>query len=371
MQFHDKLNEKIWEDSNLKPEVRDKLLEIANAFIEYADIPEEGVKDIVITGSSASFNYTPYSDLDLHIIVDYDSLHEDCPLVSGYLQEVKKNFNADHDIFIYEIPVELYAEDMNTPAVSNGIFSVLNNQWKKEPEPIPPTENDTAVEAKVNEYKEIIDSVTNSEEAEEVLDKLYVLRKSGLSEEGEFSTENLTFKKLRDLGYLQKLRDLKKQEVDKELSLENKMNLSKEDIRIHSLEHLIDFIKKNYPKINIIKEDFDTWYPVILIEHEDFPELEFQIGANKIKEDIYSFLTSLKGYRDLAETKAVTLDNFEEKLKDSVSRAKRTAKMMLKEGATRFYTGDDWVKALQNFVDKKETKLSKALAIIKKVKGIK
>ena len=34
-----------------------------------------------MTGSYANYNYTPYSDIDLHIIVDYDALTdvEDLP----------------------------------------------------------------------------------------------------------------------------------------------------------------------------------------------------------------------------------------------------------------------------------------------------
>ena len=45
------------------------------------------------------------------------------------------------------------------------------------------------------------------------------MRKAGLAEEGEFSVENLVFKKLRNEGVIGKLMDIRKEDVDKELSL--------------------------------------------------------------------------------------------------------------------------------------------------------
>lgn len=224
MNFHDTLNPEIWDNFELKTEVRDKLLEIANAFIEYAEIPLEGVKDIVLTGSSANYNYTPFSDLDLHIIVDYDTLHKDCPLVDGYLRSTKSKFNADHDITIYGIDVELYAEDMNHGGVSNGLFSVLNNEWVRKPEKIEPTDNDSAVNAKYMEFQVAIDKVTTKEEAEKIKDDMYIMRLTGLRDEGEFSTENLAFKKLRDTGYLDKINKIIQETTDRELSLNNKLD---------------------------------------------------------------------------------------------------------------------------------------------------
>lgn len=225
MKFHQQLNDKIWdkiEEDNyeLKPEVKDKLQEIADAFIEYLEIPEDSILDMVITGSSASYNYNKYSDLDLHIIVDYEKVHEDCPLVNGYLNSLKKQFNDNHDIFIHGVPVELYAEQKDQGTVHNGLYS-LQTGWIDKPKKIPPTDNDAAVEAKYNEIKELVDKCDDSEEAAELLEKIYNMRKAGLAEAGEFCTENLTFKKLRNEGCMDKLRQLKKEKIDKQLSLEN------------------------------------------------------------------------------------------------------------------------------------------------------
>lgn len=221
MEFHNELNPQLWNGTNLKEEVIEKLQEITEAFIEYLDIPSDAILDVRITGSSANYNYTPYSDLDLHLIVDYDKVHEDCPIVEGYLWSMKSAFNKEHDISIYGVPVEVYAEDSNNPAMSNGVYSLLNEEWIKMPEKIPPTDNDAAVEVKYNELKEAVEKMNDSEEAEELLDKIYKMRKAGLANGGEYSVENLAFKKLRNDGSIEKLKQIKKENIDKKLTLES------------------------------------------------------------------------------------------------------------------------------------------------------
>ena len=168
MKFQDTLNEKIWDldTDDMLPEVKEKLQEIAFAFIEFIDIPEEAILDMVVTGSSASYNYNKYSDLDLHIIVDYDKIHKDCPLVEGYLGALKNTFNKEHEIYIHDIPVELYAEKKDQGTVHNGLYS-LNTGWIDKPKKIPPTNNDAAVEANYQEIKDMIDNIDDDEDMEE------------------------------------------------------------------------------------------------------------------------------------------------------------------------------------------------------------
>ena len=220
MKFHDELNPVLWEDDNLKEEVKDKLKKISSTFIEFLDIPEDAIEDVRITGSSANYNYTDFSDIDVHVIVDYEKVHDDCPIVQGYLWAYKQLFNDEHDIFIYGIPVELYAEDSNSPGISNGIYSLTEDKWISEPEKIKATVDDAAVQKKYQELKEEVDKIDDSEKAAELLRKIYRMRKAGLSEAGEFSTENLAFKELRNNKDIDKLWDIQKKDIDKKLSLE-------------------------------------------------------------------------------------------------------------------------------------------------------
>lgn len=311
MKFHDTLNDKVWDlnTQDLIPEVKEKLEEIAEAFIEFLEIPTDAVLDKVITGSSASYNYNKYSDLDLHIIVDYDKIHEDCPLVNGYLNSLKKQFNDNHDITIHGVPVELYAEQKDQGTVHNGLYS-LQTGWIDFPEKIEPTDNDAAVEAKFNEIKEMVDKCDDSEAAIELLEKIYNMRKAGLAEAGEFCTENLAFKKLRNAGCMDKLRQIKKEQVDKQLSLESyneSLNEESSIIRGKDLQkghrYIIsremgtidcdveDFTNKEIEKIKpfvkfINKNLFEITHDTILVYRGKFRDPYNEPGNRSIKLEI-------------------------------------------------------------------------------------
>ena len=221
MNFKDTLNPKIFtKDNELKPEVAKKLKEIANAFIETMEIPANSVKDIVITGSNVSYNYTDNSDIDLHILVDFNKVHKDCPIVGDYLLSKKSEFNQKRDIYIYGIPVEVYAESINNENVHNGLYS-LNKGWVERPKKLKPTDNDIAVNAKYKEYVEAAKGIKEGDLADKLLDKIKRMRKAGLAEGGEFSVENLVFKKLRDNGVIERLMKVKNDGIDKKLSLGN------------------------------------------------------------------------------------------------------------------------------------------------------
>lgn len=312
MEFQKTLNEKIWDkvtnrttgDSRfvLKREVRSRLKGIAHAFMDYNDIPESALKDIRVVGSSASYNYTEHSDLDLHLVIDSSKLHKDCPIVWSYLYALKTQFNIAHDITIYGIPVELYTEPVGQPANSNGIYSITDNKWVKEPKPIPPTDNDEAVKAKTEDLLKAIEWVEgngNGEAAKEVLNKIYDMRKAGLAKGGEFSVENLAFKNLRNAGALDKLRAITKEDMDKELSLEslqeekrnNKMEVTELIARLEAI--------RNYSK--------DIHYTVshraAYAEH---------LLADLVQDDIGDFIDDIKenvimGGRELPKSSRVYL----------------------------------------------------------------
>jgi len=255
MKFHDELNQKLFNGEELKPEVKDKLNEIADAFIEYLDIPADAIEDVVITGSCASYNYTEFSDIDLHLLVDFEKVHTDCPVVEGYLLSRKSEFNKNHDIFIYGIPVEVYAESINNENVHNGLYSLRQEKWIDIPKKLEPTDNDSAVQAKYLEYKQEAELCDDSEVATELINKIREMRKSGLAEGGEFSTENLTFKKLRDNGIIGKLMEIKKKGIDKQLSLE-----SYNEDSSWSLERLRQ-LKNNIAKFNKEQSFYDPNAP--------------------------------------------------------------------------------------------------------------
>lgn len=238
------LNPKLWDGYNLKEEVLSKLKTIAQAFIGFLEIPNDAIKDIRLLGSSANFNYTKYSDIDLHLVVDFEKVHKKCPVVEGYLYAQKSLFNKEHDITIYGIPVELYAESTKDKTASNGVFSIKENKWLQKPTKPKLNIDDLAIKSKYIEMEKAIMDTNSQEEAQELLDKVYRMRKAGLADNGEFSVENIVFKKLRDNNHIQKLKDQIKTSFDKKLSLKENCNIHEALVRFIAQDTFVDYLTR-------------------------------------------------------------------------------------------------------------------------------
>ena len=225
------LNPKIWEDpedpnkSTMVPKVRKALERIADEFIEYLG-DEVFVDDVVLTGSLANFNWSEFSDFDLHIIVDLKQYEDDSELYKELFNLKKQVFNDKHNIKIYGYDVELYAQDLEESHYASGVYSVMNNEWVTKPKKFKAEIDKEVLKNKIDCWVEKIDKGLESDETktlESIKDKLKDYRKSGLEKDGELSYENLVFKFLRRSGHIQKLFDTANNVVDKGLSVERKL----------------------------------------------------------------------------------------------------------------------------------------------------
>lgn len=219
------LSEKLWSNNKLNTNVRKTLLKIAQVYIEFLKLPKEvEVKDITLTGSLTNYNYTPFSDIDLHIIVDKSKFNMNDELRDDYLDSKKFIFNDKYDIVIYGHSVELYVQDYSEKHFSDGVYSVLNDSWIIEPEKETFVIDYDLLKRRVEKYSLIIDTLAKDpnltpEKVDKLKDKIKKLRNSGLENEGKYSIENLTFKILRNNNYLDKLANLKIQLLNKEYSI--------------------------------------------------------------------------------------------------------------------------------------------------------
>lgn len=254
VKFNNKLNPRIWgADEKMHPEVRDQLLKIAEDFKEFLGINVE-VKDITVSGSNAAYTYTPHSDIDLHLVVDLPQA--DANEVYRELFDAKKYaYNEQHNIKIGGYDVELYVQDANKTHVSQGIYSVLNNDWVSVPKRRQPDVDDISVKSKFEDLGHRIESAIKSgsyEKMTELAQKIRDYRQAGLDAHGEFGAENLAFKILRTQGLIKKLYDARNAAKDQLLSLDER--------------------KKKKTKKKKVKYGFGGyWYPGTAYAGQDHP----------------------------------------------------------------------------------------------------
>lgn len=232
----DTLNPKIWDnysnpkDAKLKKRVLDALNKISDEFIEFLG-QDVFVDDIILTGSLSNFNWSKYSDFDLHIVVDFSQYDKQSDLYKELFNLKKQAFNDKHNIKIFGYDVELYVQDKDEEHTASGIYSIMENEWIKIPKGVKPKIDKDTLKSKVKNWIEKIDNTikelkgdkSSIDKVKKLKDKLKEYRKSGLEKEEEFSYENLVFKYLRRSGHIEKLFNIQNKLTDKSLSIENQI----------------------------------------------------------------------------------------------------------------------------------------------------
>ena len=220
--YNDTLNPNIWNpDNTIKPEVRDALLKVAQDFYAESELTAP-IQDIYMLGSAANYNWGPSSDIDVHVLIDFNKLSMERDLVKKMVDSIKANWNKNHNIQIKAHRVELYIQDITEANRAMGIYSILNNRWVKFPQKLTLNLDKNIIQKKytdmVLQIKNAIKS-NNLGDLKRVLKSVYDMRESGLSKGGEFSLENIVFKLLRARNHLDNLKTAVNRVYDAKLSL--------------------------------------------------------------------------------------------------------------------------------------------------------
>lgn len=235
-EIKDELNPKFWKDNKIDSRIRLKLLDIADDFVDSLEVKWVEPEDITMTGSLANFTWNEeYSDIDLHIIMDFMKVDERIDFVQNYFKSKKKEWEDKHEnLKIYGFPIEVYVQDKNEKHTASGIYSLEKNEWIIEPDIDNFSENDyedDVVKKKVSEYTKKIDKLltdfeekTTESDIETIYNKSISLFNKIKDERNdelqtkdakELSNGNLIFKSLRRNGYIEKLINLRNNSYDK------------------------------------------------------------------------------------------------------------------------------------------------------------
>jgi predicted nucleotidyltransferase len=224
------LNQKIWDgDSRLHPGVAAALMDIVEEFLEGIDLGLE-VKDVVLTGSLANYNWSKFSDIDLHILLEFGHINEDQKLVKKFFDAVRSRWNKLHDIRVKGHEVEIYVQDQHEPHTSTGVYSLMEDNWLVKPTKIKPQLDKASAEKKMRFLAKEIDKLAalyHNKQYESALemgnwikDKIKRMRQAGLERAGIYAPENLAFKMLRRSGDIERLFDMYTRAYDQVYSLD-------------------------------------------------------------------------------------------------------------------------------------------------------
>jgi GNAT superfamily N-acetyltransferase len=260
----DSLNSDIWINDSLNPEVRAKLIQVALDFFKDLELPEKvKIKDIIFTGSLANFNWSKFSDIDLHIVIDFNDFNADTQMVEDYFYAQKSIWNQEHDIKVFNYPIELYVQDINAKLIATAVYSVLKNKWLKKPTRENFKLDKTAIKQKAEAFIHSLRDIRQDyqdknyqgvvDKVKRVKEKIKNMRNTGLEKGGEFSLENLVFKTLRRTPFMDILDSYKAKAYDNLMSVSE--TTEPIDMSIHEGEVLdnskFKYVRENEDEITI------------------------------------------------------------------------------------------------------------------------
>ena len=219
------LNPKIWDTDPdaVRPGIKAALLSIVDEFLEGLDL-DLNIKDIVVTGSIANYNWSKFSDIDVHILVDFGEVNENEEMVKKFFDAVRGNWNKLHNILVKGHEVEIYVQNEEEAHVSTGVYSLLKDDWIVRPTKIKPEIDSKTALKKMKFLAREIDKLGGLYNmgkhkeafnmAERLKEKIKLMRRAGLDSVGIYSPENLAFKMLRRSGDIAELFSIYTQAYD-------------------------------------------------------------------------------------------------------------------------------------------------------------
>jgi hypothetical protein len=223
------LNPKLWTGDKLHPKLRNGFMKIAKAFYDFLEV-ECDIEDVIIIGSSANYNWTKHSDIDLHVVINYLKVDDNMHIVKNYMHAKKSIWNNTHPLKFKGMNIELYAQDSNDNLHSSvGIYSVMHGKWIHKPNADMVSIDDTAIQQKADPYEYEIDSLKETDphidqKIKSIKQRLQHLRQAGLDADGEYSVENMAYKHLRNKGFIERLKRLEQKVTMGSLKIETALN---------------------------------------------------------------------------------------------------------------------------------------------------
>jgi predicted nucleotidyltransferase len=227
------LNPEIWHNNKINSEIKNKLIKIAKDFFKNLELPNNiKIKDILFVGSLANYNWSKYSDIDLHILIDF-SKFEDKDIIKKFFDSNKNMFNLKHNIKVKGHDLELYVQDTKEKLSASAIYSLMHDKWILMPKEVDFKLDKSLIKIKITKifdklkiikknydkknYQKTIDYI------DDLKDYIKKMRQSGLEKGGEFSIENIIFKILRRTDIMEYLDTFKNKAYDNMVSIKEQL----------------------------------------------------------------------------------------------------------------------------------------------------
>ena len=212
--YPDQLKPKLWDNMKLKPAVRERAVMMAQLLFQDIHIPGLKIRDILLLGSNASYEYDAWSDLDVHILVDTTGYQGDRKTLAAYLDTLNDLNETRFNIRFYGAHVDFafYPKDIESRLEQGvGVYSLTTGKWLKLPQVNPAYFSREQIFTDSRHYIDAYNALATSFAAQKIgfdcqrftvlREDLRDYRRKGMIGTGIRSTANITYRLLRRLDF--------------------------------------------------------------------------------------------------------------------------------------------------------------------------
>jgi hypothetical protein len=213
--FPDELDPRIWNGTEMQPDVRDSTLRIVDRLVHSTGIDDLVVDGVDLFGSNASYEYDDTSDFGVHVFVHSPSTPSEQlkPLLGILNDDVERR--QEGRIHFYGVPVEVsfHAERAANyqPRPGIGQYSISEGRWvqlpTKQPDNFDRARMTTDAKAFIGKYNALVSEYLAAKRGFDCSrfaaldDEMSTYRNEGFTDGlGSRSTQNLTYRALRRLN---------------------------------------------------------------------------------------------------------------------------------------------------------------------------
>ncbi|HQI45912.1 MAG TPA: hypothetical protein PLC59_07640, partial [Bacteroidales bacterium] len=253
--YNEDLCPDLWDSAQrLDPKIRLNLLQLARDFYEKTKFSAP-IIDVYLLGSISNYNWTANSDVDVHIIINYQHLKMPIETAEKSVKIASTQWNFEHNVFIKGHKVEMNIQNSTEKKLYvMGIYSLMRDQWVRKPFKIPPHINRDILKFQYKVMKDyILNAIASKNQEKMMAVKKYLdaYRQYGLDTNGELSYENIIFKILRSRGIIKQLKDSIIAVYDQKMSVNEGGKVTDKDVS----SILPNFSQKDSPEFGDPKFD--------------------------------------------------------------------------------------------------------------------
>lgn len=214
--FPTELDPRLWQKQKLRPEVRQRVIEVSDALLSDLNVEDVSIQSIEVRGSNVSFEYDDLADFGVRVFLDTSKYKGNIDDLAARVKDYNAFIESRHEgkIFLYAVPLEVNFYVIRTarlnPVKGVGHYSISEDTWMELP---------TIQESKFERQKMLHDLVGFTSTYNDLISTYFADKRSfdcaqwndfskdlskyrneGIVKSGTRSTENLVYRLLRRLS---------------------------------------------------------------------------------------------------------------------------------------------------------------------------